>query len=160
MDITTLISGEKIPFYKNDNPEDADGNYANTFENINPNFDKLLRSSDGYRYFTPNEVVGLKPELVKMLDEARGLAGIPFKITSGYRTPAHNASIGGASKSTHTLGLGVDISAKDGASRFKILKSLLDVGFKRIGIYTSHLHCDLGKQPDYPQDIIWLSDKD
>jgi len=31
-----------------------------------------------YKYFKPSEIIGLKPELVALLDKARDLAGVPF----------------------------------------------------------------------------------
>ena len=32
---------------------------------------------------------------LELLDNARDIAGVPFKITSGYRTKAHNREVGG-----------------------------------------------------------------
>jgi hypothetical protein len=42
--------------------------------------------------------------------------GKPMKVNSGYRTPAHNATIPGASKTSwHTKAAAVDISDPDGS---------------------------------------------
>ena len=38
---------------------------------------------------------------VRKLDEAREIAGIPFKVNSGYRTPFHNTMVGGVESSSH-----------------------------------------------------------
>lgn len=107
-----------------------------------------------YKYFSDKEIVGLKPELVKMLDEARGVAGVPFKITSGFRTPEQNAKLkGSVEDSAHTIGLAVDISCPDSSVRFKMIKGLLVAGFTRIGIGKDFLHIDISK--DKLQDCIW-----
>ena len=37
----------------------------------------------------------MKEDFLMALDKARDIAGIPFKINSGYRTMEHNATIGG-----------------------------------------------------------------
>lgn len=41
MDMTILPTGEKIPYYKNSEPDAVDGNFAQTFENIKPYMDKI-----------------------------------------------------------------------------------------------------------------------
>lgn len=38
----------------------------------------------------------------------------PVKVNSGYRTPEHNAKIGGAAHSYHTLGRAIDIDDPQG----------------------------------------------
>ena len=87
------------------------------------------------------------------LDLARGNAGIPFTITSGYRTKEHNAKVGGVSDSSHTLGLAADISCNNSKDRLLIVSSLLRAGFNRIGIANTFIHVDL----DYNkvQNVIW-----
>jgi len=56
---------------------------------------------------------GIEPDegLVRMLDEARHVSGIPYQITSGLRTKEHNAAVGGAPTSAHLTGHAVDIAA-------------------------------------------------
>lgn len=53
--------------------------------------------------------------LVDYLQRIRNWAGVPLIISSGYRTPAYNAKIGGASSSQHTKGKAADVYAKDRA---------------------------------------------
>lgn len=87
------------------------------------------------------------------LDEARELAGVPFKITSGYRSPQHNLDVGGRVGSSHIKGIAVDIACVNSHQRQKILTALIQVGFKRIGIGKSFIHSDLDS--DKP-NAIWL----
>ncbi len=47
--------------------------------------------------------------LIAYLQRIRGWAGAEVKITSGYRTPSHNAKIGGAAHSRHLEGRAADI---------------------------------------------------
>lgn len=110
-----------------------------------------------YKYFKESEVIGLKPELVQLLDKAREYAGIPFKITSGFRTKIQNDLVGGISDSSHLLGLGCDILAETPEKRFKVINGALKAGFKRIGVYEKHIHLDC---KSFPQPALWTSEKD
>jgi zinc D-Ala-D-Ala carboxypeptidase len=87
------------------------------------------------------------------LDEARERAGIPFVINSAYRTPEHNAKIGGKPNSSHLKGLAVDISVTNSRQRFIVLNALLDVGFTRIGIADTFIHVDLDSGKS--KEVIW-----
>ncbi len=49
------------------------------------------------------------PELVSALQALRDLTQVPIHISSAYRCPAHNASVGGVSASQHTQGKAADI---------------------------------------------------
>ena len=108
------------------------------------------------RYFTDSEVDKLDQRLVDKLDRARNLSGMPFLITSGYRTPDENIQAGGLQDSAHCSGLAVDLRCSDGIQRYKILSALLDVGFKRIGCYDRHIHVDLDETK--PQYVIWTGE--
>ena len=89
------------------------------------------------------------------LDKARELAGVPFKITSGYRSPKHNTAIGGAKNSSH-MNIpcnACDIAVPDSFTRYKIVESLLKMGINRIGIGKNFLHCDTEKEKS--PIVIW-----
>lgn len=83
------------------------------------------------------------PEFLDILQAARELAGIPFKINSGHRCALHNARVGGAPLSQH-LNLAVDISVYS-HNRQKILTACRDAGFNGFGFYQNMLHVDLGR---------------
>ena len=53
--------------------------------------------------------------LVQLLQDIRDHFGVPVVITSGYRTPAHNAKAGGTRFSQHLYGRAADIRVQ-GAS--------------------------------------------
>lgn len=53
--------------------------------------------------------------LVELLEAVRTHFGRPVRVTSGYRTPAHNRAVGGSAKSQHLFGRAADIRV-DGVS--------------------------------------------
>lgn len=169
MDMTP-VNGVMTPYYLNDFPEDPRSNYAITWNNIKPYLDKLNAITHTkmptYNYFKLTEftnsqkthtVSELKPELVALLDKARGIAGIPFKITSGFRTIQENNSVGGKPNSSHLTGEAVDIFCNTSISRFKIMSALLQVGFKRLEVCKSHIHADISGS--LPQNILDFSEE-
>ncbi len=157
---TVVFNGNKLDYFNNNNLNAKPSNRSIALDRIAPYWDKIanivvLCNPTQYIYFKPSEVVGLKPELVAMLDKARGIAGVPFKITSGYRTEAQNALVGGVEGSSHTKGLAVDLLVADEVAGGKILLALAQAGFKRFGFYKDgHIHCDIdtGK----PNPCYWV----
>jgi zinc D-Ala-D-Ala carboxypeptidase len=106
------------------------------------------------RYFSAEEIEGLSLQLVDMLDHARGLAKVPFRITSGFRTPEQNRAADGVWDSAHTRGLAVDLACFDSRARLRMISGLIMAGFIRIGVYSRHLHIDI--DPTLPQDVLWF----
>lgn len=96
----------------------------------------------------------MQPLFISLLHKARVKAGIPFIINSGYRTQSHNEAVGGTPNSAHTQGWAADIKCNDSVSRHKILSALREVGFNRVGIAKTFIHCDC--QPSKPQNVTWL----
>lgn len=54
-------------------------------------------------------LASLRALCAHVLEPVRTLLGVPLRVTSGYRTRAHNAAIGGAATSQHCLGLAADV---------------------------------------------------
>jgi hypothetical protein len=102
------------------------------------------------KHFRPNEIVGLDPVLVEMLDEAREVSAIPFFITCGFVTE-QGLHVSG---SAHLRGKAVDLRCAYSNLRFLIVTALLSAGFKRIGLYDRHIHADI--DTTLPQDVIWV----
>ena len=92
-------------------------------------------------------------EFLNRIDSARDLAGVPFKINSGYRCKKHNKEIGSNQTSSHVKGLAADIGINTSSQRFAILTALIEVGFKRIGIARTFIHVDLDKNKT--QKVLW-----
>jgi zinc D-Ala-D-Ala carboxypeptidase len=121
----------------------------------NPNLDlKYFKLSE---FDSPDELGSgskMDKDFLEKLDYARGNAGVPFKINSGYRTEEWNTRVGGRVGSSHLKGLAADIHCNNSRDRALIIKALLEVGITRIGIANTFIHCDVDKRKD--QDVIWL----
>lgn len=96
----------------------------------------------------------MRLSFLNKLDIARSIAETPFKITSGARCWKHNNDEGGSKTSSHLDGWAVDIFVFDSEERFKILKALLQAGFKRIGIRKDFIHVD--DDPNKNSEVVWI----
>lgn len=132
-------------------------------------------------YFQPSEFkcpdgsdLCMSQDFLGFLDLARHLSGVSYKLNSAYRTPEHNAEVGGKPNSSHTKGMAVDIAANTSRDRYRILvgmivASLVRTGqiddgeaamkaltndITRFGIGNTFIHvdCDTTKDPE----VIWL----
>tara|TARA_R110000751_G_scaffold1024_1_gene4179 strand:+ start:1845 stop:2294 length:450 start_codon:yes stop_codon:yes gene_type:complete len=94
-------------------------------------------------------------EFLSKLDEAREIAGIPFKVNSGYRTPSHNIKINGVKHSSH-MNIpcnAVDVHVEGSRERFLIISSAIKVGINRIGVGKNFIHLDTDTNKS--QDVAW-----
>ncbi len=107
------------------------------------------------KYFTLDEFdcpshkgsgVNMDGNFIAKLEQAREIAGIPFKINSGYRTKERNQQVGGVKNSSHLIGVAADIAVGSGNERYIILNALIKAGFKRIGVAKTFIHCDTDSQ--------------
>ena len=114
---------------------------------------KNFKSSEFDQRGMPGSGDRMNMNFIDKLEKCRELAGIPFKINSGYRSPETNKLVGGASESAHLRGLAADIKVADGRQRFQIIEAAIKVGFIRIGVSASFIHLD--SDPSLPQDVIW-----
>tara|TARA_R100000742_G_C4248778_1_gene67331 strand:+ start:404 stop:805 length:402 start_codon:yes stop_codon:yes gene_type:complete len=96
----------------------------------------------------------MKEDFLIALDKARDIAGIPFKINSGYRTIEHNATVGGVENSSHIAGLAADVHCTDSRERFVMIAAFIAAGFTRIGVAKTFIHVDLDK--DKSQRVAWM----
>ena len=114
------------------------------------------------RYFVEQEFTQAKPacslsdmddSFMQRLDEARHLAGVPFVVSSAYRSKQYEISKGRIGSSSHCKGLAIDILCSNSFNRLQIIESLLKVGFKRIGIGKTFIHVDYDSSKN---QSIWL----
>ena len=121
------------------------------------------------RYFSPSEFdspdlpgsgeTEMQLAFVARLDMARHLAGIPFHVNSGFRSQSHHDHLTAqgyhtAVDSPHLRGWAADIHVRNSTARFKIIDALLNVGFDRVGVAKTFIHCDM--DPNKTPAVIWL----
>jgi hypothetical protein len=97
-------------------------------------------------------VKGLNPKLVQLLNEFKqAYPNIP--VTSGYRSPEHNASVGGASGSQHLRGNALDFSVRNIpiTETIKILEWWKQRGARGFGYYpnSQSIHIDIREGNTY-----------
>jgi zinc D-Ala-D-Ala carboxypeptidase len=101
--------------------------------------------------------VNMDSQFLTKLESAREIAGIPFKITSGYRTKEHNEDVlkrgcKASKNSSHLIGVAADIAVSSGSERYIVLNALIKAGFKRIGVAKTFIHCDTDSSKP---DSVW-----
>lgn len=108
-----------------------------------------------WRYFTDEETKFMVDDICFKLDRAREFFGGPIILTCGYRSPEHNAEIGGVPDSAHTKGMAADIKApQDHSMREKLMWSLGSAGFRRVETAPKHFHVDIDDK-DKPSPCFW-----
>lgn len=93
---------------------------------------------------------GLDTMLLNMLQEVQDDSGIEIVITEGVPLTTEGSHV---TDSEHFKGQGADVRATDGFARMKLVKSAFKIGFKRIGVYTKHIH--FGISLTLPQEVMW-----
>lgn len=96
------------------------------------------------------ELSDLNPKFVETLILAQRMCGIPFTITSAYRSQAYERSKGRKGTSSHCRGLAVDVSTIDSHTRFKVLVGAVLAGIPRIGVGERFLHLDIDETKAHP----------
>lgn len=131
---------------------------------------RTMRAADWLeiKNFTPIEFRNpgkMGYEFMKWLDQLRDNAGVPMTITSSYRSPAYNKSVGGAPDSAHTdepcdsVDIGMRPRKDDpnwNYSRWQIVTTARDMGCERIGLYSNgSLHLDRTEKKR-PAPRMWV----
>ena len=96
----------------------------------------------------PGSGVHMDAAFIGALERVRERCAFPFVINSGYRTPSHNALVGGKKNSAHLKGFAADISITDCVRRFDIVKAALSIGFMRLEIGATWVHLDIDASLD------------
>lgn len=110
-----------------------------------------------YEFFEDSEVEGLNDSFVLKLVAARKKTieldpdrkGVPFRISSGFRSLEKNKSvIGAVADSSHTKGLAVDLRVYSSREASLIIQTCYQAGINRCGLYVDnswqlvHIHVD------------------
>jgi len=100
-----------------------------------------------------------------LLQKARLIAGISFRITSGCRCPKHNATVSKNQQSDHVaipddmFCFGVDIQCDNDRNRDLIIDASYRVGIDRRGVYPDRniVHLGIGKDKGGRNDsrVFW-----
>jgi len=105
-------------------------------------------SKDGS--ITPEKIQNNIKNLAQNLQVLRNIVKKPINITSGYRSPKHNANVGGESDSQHLLGKAADIQIEGMSPKqiYTIIEKLITEGKISqggLGLYTSKgfVHYDI-----------------
>jgi len=80
------------------------------------------------------------------LQELRDRLGKPMTINSAYRSPEHNATVGGARRSKHLAGIAFDVSTSN-LDRDELVTEAKAIGFRGIGYYRTFIHIDTRPSP-------------
>ena len=102
--------------------------------------------------FLPHTDDRISPTLRSIMEEVAKEYGQTLVITSAYRSPAYNASVGGAKKSQHQQGNAVDVRMTNTsvADRQRFLRIAASKGVQGFGCYFpassggNFIHCDIG----------------
>jgi uncharacterized protein YcbK (DUF882 family) len=89
------------------------------------------------------DLVIIHPALILALQAIRDHTGRSVSINSGYRSPAHNTAIGGATNSLHVKGMAADIVIK-GMTPLEVASLAHDLGLGGIKAYPTFTHIDVG----------------
>ena len=98
----------------------------------------------------PNNILPNIIELAKNLQVLRDAVNKSISITSGYRSPEHNAKVKGAKNSQHVKGTAADIKVTGMTPKevALVIEGLIESGKMKqggVGIYPRWVHYDIRK---------------
>lgn len=103
---------------------------------------KEFESKDGKP--SPFDDTVVKRELIVMLNAIRSRFGKPIIVNSGYRSPEHNAAVGGVPNSQHVLGTAADIRPEDLSDLSELQEICNEMNARGgVGFYNTFVHVDV-----------------
>lgn len=94
----------------------------------------------------PGKVIANLHRVADALEKVRQLVLAPIYVSSGYRSPALNQAVGGASNSAHVLGLAADFTAAGWTPRALALKiAESDIEFDQLIYEGTWVHLGLSE---------------
>ena len=96
----------------------------------------------------PEEVYFNVVKVANQLQYLRDYLGKPIRVNSAYRSPEHNASVGGVKTSQHLLGKAADIVVKDMPTDvlYQYIEDAISNGEMLqggLGLYDTFVHYDI-----------------
>ena len=96
----------------------------------------------------PEEVYHNVVKVANQLQYLRDYLNKPIRVNSAYRSPEHNAKVGGVPKSQHLLGKAADIVVKDMPTEFlyQYIEDAISNGEMLqggLGLYDTFVHYDI-----------------
>lgn len=102
---------------------------------------ELVAEADMYA-LGDREILALR-NLAALLDRVRENYGKAVRVNSGYRTPAHNAEVDGASSSQHMYGEAADIEPLNAPMSPGFVNACRLANPFKLGIYPKHCHVSI-----------------
>lgn len=104
----------------------------------------------------PSDAHELDTLLLSILDEIEECTGQELKINSAYRSQDYEVIHHRTGSSAHCLGKAVDIACYSNGLRHSIIKTALQNGVNRIGVYKTFIHLDVATAKDGKStNVIW-----
>lgn len=104
----------------------------------------------------PFELLQLDTCLIDVLKKIEKDTGLDLMITSGFRSVKYEIRMGRDGSSSHTLGKAVDLYCYSSRDKYLLVKSALQNGVNRIGIYKTFVHLDVATAKDgKTTNVIW-----
>lgn len=129
----------------------------------NFSFDEMTRSQTATRKGWNNEPDPiLLPNLARLasvLEDVRSVARSPVIISSGYRSPKLNRSIGGSSRSAHMDCRAADFTARRFGSPFKLAQAIADtfIGYDQLIYEGNWVHLAIPKAGEKPRKLVYTA---
>ena len=97
----------------------------------------------------PGSWIHMHNDFLLAIDKAREISGIPWKITSAYRTQETNERLvrqgyKASPTSEHLQGCGIDVSCVNSENAWKIVFAAYESGITRIGVSKGFTHLGWG----------------
>lgn len=91
----------------------------------------------------------MNEDFMLKMDQAREIAGIPFKINSGFRCSRWNARLTKGKRSTgrHTHGEALDLDINNAEDRAAVVNACVKSGLVSFELAKSYMHVDAAPTP-------------
>lgn len=119
-----------------------------------------------YKHFSDEEAAGVSPTVMVPLDAARDMCPFVYVKTCGWRSPEHNAEIGGVAQSSHMHvdadgrpdSLAIDLAVPEDHEQAKMMAAALGLaGFRQIEVSPRHFH--VGMDMEKPVALFFGPDR-